>query len=341
MKQILYSDFVEINLSFIPRYLSKYASITEDIKSLYNYYILRKRPTYSLEKFTLATSPSTICNANCVFCAKKYLKDKVCTMPTDNFKKLIDQYKELGNYPIGTTPTIGESFVDPNFIEKIQYMKDNEMECSFYTNAILLEKYMEDILNLEIKEIYLDIADIIPEYDSKVFQIPLGVSKNRLDAILKFLEQIELRQSKTKVTLAFRSMRSPKEIFKDMKDTKFYYYYKRKLIKLSFLQAFDNWGGLIKQEDLLGIQTLKRAPKIKKYPCRSLFQISFLPNGNFRLCGCRCLTTMKDELVMGNIKDTSLKDIVHSKKWKDLIDNFENDMPKVCRDCSFYRPKIK
>ena len=110
---------------------------------------------------------------------------------------------------------------------------------------------------------------------------------------------------------------------------------------MSFLQSYDNWGGLITKKDLLGIQTLKRPPKIKLYPCAALFTISILPDGKIRLCGCRCKRTLNDELVIGDFNKMSLKDLEKSEKWREIIINFQKGkLPEVCKDCSFYRPLI-
>ncbi|GAJ21286.1 unnamed protein product, partial [marine sediment metagenome] len=109
----------------------------------------------------------------------------------------------------------------------------------------------------------------------------------------------------------------------------------------AFLQVYDNWGGQITQKDLLGIQQLKIAPKIKKYLCRGLFTVSLLPNGDLRLCGCRFKKTLKDELVVGNIRKDSIKKVISSQKYKNILKNFyKGKLPEVCKDCSFYRARI-
>ena len=341
MKQMLYSNLMERRFRLIPKYLSKYASFVEDAKSLFNYYILKRRSIPLPELTHISIVPSTICNGNCVFCAKCKLKDTVEIMTFDMFKDVADQY--IGNFGdrIYLTPTIGESLIDPNFFDKVRYLKDRGIWCELYTNAILLGDSMEKVFDSGLDKICIDLADIIPEFESSVFRITNEVAKKKIESIITFIEEAKKRESNIIISLNFRSMRTPHQIIKDMKGTPFMEYYKDKEIEFSFLQSYDNWGGLVSSKDLLGIQTLKRPPKVKKYPCRELKTVSILPNGNIRLCGCRCLETMNDELVIGNIKDTSLKELGNNKKWKKLMEGFKDgEMPDVCRNCSFYRPEI-
>jgi len=342
LKQVIYTKFVEINLPFIPKYLSKYDSLFEDLKSLFYYYVLRKRnQKYDLNFESLEIFPTTACNANCTFCANRYLKDKRQVMSFEIFKKVVDEFVALGGKSLGLTPSPGEVFVDSGFFEKLKYLDKKDLEYSFYTNGILLRENAENILSSGLKIIYIDIADVDPSYDAKVFGISEILSKKRLEGIFYFLKEVEKRKSSIKVELCFRPSRYPKKIFRELMKSQLGHYYSKGLFSVSFLQSYDNWGGAIKKKDLMGNQTLKLPCKIKEYPCKSFFGISVLPNGDIRLCGCRFLKTLEDELVIGNIKKDSLKDLKKSKKWRKIIEDFQKGKsPEVCKDCSFYRPKI-
>jgi len=347
MRKLLNSENIIVKFPFLAKYTSKYGSLLPDIKSLIHYYILRTRitKTPSIEELSigkLIIMTTTICNGNCVFCAYRYFKDRKEIMPFKLFKKIVDDYRANGGKLVNLTPAQGDPLTDPGIFEKIVYLNKCHISCMFYTNAILLEKNINRLINLEVKEIHIDIGDIIPKYDSKVFQIPLSLSKKRLGSILKLLEEVKKTGCKTKIDLAFRPMRSPSKIFKDFKKSKFWKYHEAGLLEISFLQAYDNWGGAISEKDLVGVQTLKRPMSIRKFPCVFFYNLSLLPNGDARICGCRCLKTFKDELVIGNINDMSLKEMEKSRKWKDIIRGFQKGkIPKVCRKCSFYRPLLK
>ena len=340
-KKIIYSDFIELSLPFVPKYLSKYNLYYEDIKSLLSYYILNKRKKYSPKIEGLIIIPTTICNANCVFCANRFLKDSRQRMPFSIFKKAVDEYKQIGGERVSITPTIGDIFTDPDIFKKIDYLEKKKIDYGFYTNAILLHQYLDEVLKSKIKTLHVDIADIVPKYDAEVFQISEIASKKRLETLLQLLEKIEVKKSKLIVQFSFRGQRSPRKIFKDLKKSPFFKYYKNKTLELSFLQMYDNWGGLITKKDLLGSQGMKRVPKVRKYPCESLSVLSILPNGDIRLCGCRCLKTFNDELIIGNIMEDSLKNLIKSEKWSSIVHKPEiKNLPEVCKNCSFYRAKI-
>ena len=341
-RSVLNSDFIITKLPSLAKYFSKYGSLLADAKSLVHYYILRTKTERkpSLVPFTIM--PTTVCNGNCTFCAYRHFKDKKENMPLDLFKKVVDDFKKNGGSLVDITPAQGDILTDPAILDKIRYMNKADISCTFFTNAILLKQKIDDIVDLKIKEMHIDVGDIVPEYDSKVFQIPLSSSENRLKAILELLNKAKKKKSKTKFTLEFRPMRSPSKIFKDLKKSDFWEYYKDGFLSIGFLQAYDNWGGSVTGKDLIGVQTLKVPALIRKFPCVHFYQLSILPNGDARICGCRCLKTFKDELVVGNINKNNIKEILDSDKWRDLISNFEKGkIPKVCRKCSFYRPQIE
>jgi radical SAM protein with 4Fe4S-binding SPASM domain len=127
-----------------------------------------------------------------------------------------------------------------------------------------------------------------------------------------------------------------------MRKTKFWFYYKKNVFKMAFLQAFDNWAGCITKKDLHGNQVIKTCSQVKKYPCKALKTLTVLPNGDLKLCGCRFNKTLKDELVIGNIKKDSLQNLIkNSEKWKEIIKSFGSEKePIICRRCSFYKPDI-
>jgi len=341
IKSVFYSNFVAMNFPFIPQLSSRYSFILDDIKSLFNYYFLIKRGEFDISSFRLGIFSTTFCNANCVFCGSQYFKDKRATMPFNIFKKAVDEYISLGGKSVGLTPSPGEVLLDPDFFKKLAYLNKNKLETGLYTNAILFDKYAEELTKNKVDNLFIDLGDVVPEKDAEIFRIPVETSKKRIKGILNFLEVIDKRGIKMNLEISFRPQRSPKRIFNDMKKTKFWEYFKKGLFRIAFLQCYDNWCGLISKKNLLGIQKLKISPKIKKYPCSSLSSIAVLPNGDIRLCGCRYFNTLQDELVIGNIENNSLKEIINSDKCKKIIAGFKHGkIPFACKKCSFYRPEI-
>ena len=343
LQQILCADIMQRTIPSLPKLLSKYNTFSEDIKSLFSYYILRKRGKIEIKPVGLGIIPSTACNASCSFCAYKFFKGRREFMSLNIFKKAVDYYIKIGGKSVGLTPTLGEVLVDPGFFDKVKYLKRKGLSCSLFTNAILLKSNdnLNKLLESGIDYLHFDFSDVVPEYSAKVFGISEASAKDQVDGILKFLEELHGRKIKMNVNLDFRPMRPVRKIVKDMKKTPFWKLYEKKVFTMNFLQTYDNWGGQIKKGNLLGIQELKRVPKVKIYPCQGLLMLSVLPDGDVRLCGCRVLETFKDDLVIGNITKDSLGKICKGKRWREIIDDFQNGKrPKVCDNCSFYRPLI-
>jgi radical SAM protein with 4Fe4S-binding SPASM domain len=314
-----------------------------DVRTIIAYSFKKKNTNIQLKINSLLIVPSTYCNSNCGFCAYKFLKNEDKGLMSFKIaKKAIDDFVGLGGKEISFTPTVGDALIDPNLFEKINYAKSKGLSVSVYTNAIALGKRgtIKQVLKAEIDELQIDIADINPKYESDVFGIPIKTAKRTINSILKLLEQIDKKKINQNLILGFRSSRHFSEIWKEFKDSKFMEYYKKGIFTIEYLHAYDNWGGQIKEKDLKGVQRLRKCARIKKYPCGALWSLSILPNGDVRLCGCRFKGTIKDELVIGNIKKDSLSKLLKSKKWKNIIQNFESKSPEVCKECSFYTPKF-
>ncbi|MEM3500703.1 MAG: SPASM domain-containing protein [Candidatus Woesearchaeota archaeon] len=222
-------------------------------------------------------------------------------------------------------------------------LKKKGLKISLYTNGIILEnkEISKKLLKAKIDELQIDLADINPRYEAEVFGISIEKAKTKIDSILKFFEMIEKSGIKQNIILGFRSSRHFYEVWSEFKKSRFMNYYKKKLFTIEYLHAYDNWGGQISENNLKGVQRLRKCAKIRKFPCTSLWSLSVLPNGDIRLCGCRFKDTIKDELIIGNIKKDKLSKVLKSKKWKQIIRNFGIKTPRVCKECSFYTPRFE
>jgi radical SAM protein with 4Fe4S-binding SPASM domain len=311
----------------------KNSFLIQDLKTIYFKLIGRKYKNGFIKGVTVI--PTTYCNANCGFCGKRYLIDRKKTMPFKTFKKIISQLEQTNIHKINLTPIIGEVFLDKGIFKKINYASKRGFEISFYTNAFFLEGKLHQIKNAPIKEIRIDMGDIVPEYDSRVFNVPVELSERKMFLIGELIKN----NTNKKISLHPRPIRNPAKILKDLKKTIFWKFYLMKKLQISYLTAYDNWGGLISEKDLEGFQVIKRPPLLKKYPCKGLSEIVILPDGSIRLCGCRIKKTFKDELVVGNIHKNQIQELVNSQEYLRIFKDFqEGKIPQVCKRCTFYKP---
>ncbi|MFX1312839.1 MAG: radical SAM protein [Promethearchaeota archaeon] len=330
---------------FYRTYLS---ALKADITTFINYYVLKRRKKPPLH---IPVSPreltivsANLCNASCVFCAYRCLNYEKKIMSFDTFKKIVDEYKELGGSRLMLSPTIGETLVNKDLFKQINYAKEKGFYITIFTNGILLNinTNYKKIINSGIDEISISTGDIDPNYEAEIFGISKKLALEKIKGILKLLKYKDKTKSSIKVIIAFRAKRSFRKIWQTIQRTKFIYYFKKKDFYIDFKTAYDNWCGTISKDDLLGVMRLKKRPLLRRFPCASLWRLSILANGDVRLCGCRIRNTEKDDLVIGNINIEKFIDIINSKKAKRIFTNWLNGkIAEVCQDCSrYYYPKF-
>jgi len=83
--------------------------------------------------------------------------------------------------------------------------------------------------------------------------------------------------------------------------------------------------------------------RLKRRPCVLTFTPLVTWDGKVRSCGCKFsgdeLRTGVDDLLIGDLSESSLRDIVFGDAVKRLRRRFiEGDLPKVCRACTHYVP---
>ena len=107
--------------------------------------------------------------------------------------------------------------------------------------------------------------------------------------------------------------------------------------RISFLDEWDDYNGLIKKEDLPLGHTFKKVRPIAEIPCYALYRkLEVLKDGDVSCCICR----LSEELIVGNIFDSaSFKDIWHGESLKRLRENWLiGKYPRICATCSHYQP---
>jgi radical SAM protein with 4Fe4S-binding SPASM domain len=206
----------------------------------------------------------------------------------------------------------------------------------FYTNAINLKKRLPELLNSDLDNLEISVSDLDPESYLKIFR------STKYDDVLEGISELlkELYQSgKTlPVKINFRSNKLLAEIQESKDFKKFIQPWITDYIHFSDTTSFDNWTGLILQDDLVpGMKLAEDTKRTKMKPCSRLVDVQILANGDVRLCGCRMGNTSNDDLVVGNLLKQSLSEIWYSDKVGEIWENFlYQKYPKICLDCSYY-----
>lgn len=284
------------------------------------------------------------CNLKCKFCGypKRNLDDHpLVDMDFENFKNYVDQATNMGFKNIGLTPVTGDIFMDKKIYEKFSYLEKNKIDFQFYTNFILAKKeHLNDLFEYNhLKELHISIYGHNEETFKK-FTESNSISYKKLIDNLIYLETLLATKSKNFILLI--GQRTSKDFFLSKDNSELSIILKKIIqnhnINYQYEFAFNNWGGLIKDNDITNLNIQFNKKPVKKIgACSLIFAKNIIgANGNLNACACR---DANFTLNLGNLNKAKLKDILSKKndKYMKLIKDQENgNFPEVCKSCDFY-----
>lgn len=282
---------------------------------------------------------TNVCNSDCVFCAYRYDKRKKVVLGGEDFRGIVEEYKELGGEIINFTPYAGEVFSDRDFLEKVNIAHEiGFKELNTYSNVTIIDKFgIDNILQSGLTSLAVSTAPLEEKTYKAVFQTRLysKMLKNLVELIKRFHE-IDFTTVKT-IRIEFRSDRALDEI-KKMPDYKKIEPFVYDGVVVSCLQSFDTWMGMISPDELLPGMKIKSADFDKPMACDRLYMLKVTSNGKIRACGCRYDYSKEvDDFYLGNTEEISLIDAYNSGKLQQLKSSFVNgNPPEACAKCSWY-----
>jgi len=266
---------------------------------------------------------TNICNARCSMCPLKDMKRKTGYMDFELFKKIIDETSQRKLRRL-ILHIMGEPLLHPRIFEMIAYIKKKNpnQPVEFSTNASLLteevgNKLIEsglDILNLSIDAVSKEIYEKI--------RIGLDYEKT-MKNIYKFLELIGRNKNKkplAKIQLIKLPENEPEwDKFKGKWQK---YAVDKPYIELCIKEMGD-WGGYLEKR--------KIANRGLKVCCGAPFDsLDILWNGDVSFC---CLD-YDGQLLVGSVKQQSLKEIWHGEKINRFRQRFIKNNYKGIPLCS-------
>ena len=283
---------------------------------------------------TLVIEGTNICNARCAFCAYPQMKRPKATMPMELFRSAVDQYLALGEAEVDLTPIAGEPLVDAHLIERLDYLHGHPARprFHFHTNAILLKpEVSQKLLSYGGRfRLFCSLAAC----DRESYRKAIGADQfDEVLANLRWLFEAKIRTgSAIGIQMCLRTAAgAPQGDFWDflqrMRDCG--------VVTLETISHFDNWGGLISEEELRRAGRLPMAAPRHHGPChRLLTGPVVLADGRVAACCCRDLEA---SLIIGDVKTQPLRDILSGPELKGyLARQARGDFPEVCRACTRY-----
>jgi radical SAM protein with 4Fe4S-binding SPASM domain len=152
------------------------------------------------------------------------------------------------------------------------------------------------------------------------------------DAVIAFLDVKRATGSKIPFTLALRCPDSSctGTLWETLDAAR-----KEGLVEIAGMPDYDSWAGKVKPEELEKVGLRPRTMPFKLGACELLFtKPVVLANGDVNACACR---DVEAELIVGNVKEQSLREIWAGPKIDAIIDAHERgEYPDVCKRCTYF-----
>jgi radical SAM protein with 4Fe4S-binding SPASM domain len=275
----------------------------------------------SLEPHVHQIEPTNFCPYSCIMCPRdKYMKRKIGYMEVEVYKKIIDEINTYRNSQVNEIELFhfGESLFHPNIYHMIKYANNLKLVLSVNPQELNKEK-QKKLLESNPYKIILSLDSMTEESYKKI----RGKHADSLKAINNIKGLLE-----TKSLIKNSSIIVVRVI--DMS------------INNSEIQAFTNyWKAYecvieIRKFFAWNKEEYKELGKVEKYPpympCPFSWQyVAVQWNGDVVPC-CR---DYNGELVMGNIKNESLKSIWNGASYKEFRHKMASGkgLATFCEDC--------
>lgn len=297
---------------------------------------------------------STRCNLRCVMCEHTYWQEKNQDMTFARLKSIVKQFPHLKW--IGLTG-IGESFLNPEFMKMVEYVKGKNLYLELYDNFFLLnERYAANLIRDGVDRMIVSLEAVNPETYQK---IRVGSDFNRVIENIKNLKKLKKRMhayypeivfhyiiSKVNIKEVIPYIRMVKKIMGDENTS---------ILFTAVLHDFPQIKGLsvdvpdklveeVRQlADKLGIKVAWNRNVGQKdpiYKCNEWTMPFIFVDGTVVPC-CAGNEGNKREhqklTSMGNVFQTPFTDIWNGSKYRTLRKMVhEGKIPPACKYCTIY-----
>jgi radical SAM protein with 4Fe4S-binding SPASM domain len=280
---------------------------------------------------------TNICNANCSFCAYRFMERPKKVMPWEVYEKAVREFARAGGGSINFTPTVGDPLVDKQLVKKIRLAAGLPGITSIllYTNGILLHRFdTDEFLRCGISRL------AISAYIGSREGYRRYYGRDKYKPTMENIERVARRNrelgSPVLITLHLRSSKDEHE----WRETPAFRAFSEILGEenITFLDTYDAWSGRIDKDDLpkgceldvpLPVETKKASPCFELYR-----RVHVLADGNVGACIC---TDLESEIRIGNIGEQTLEAIWKGKALADYREQWlKGDLPEVCKSCTRY-----
>ena len=272
---------------------------------------------------------TNVCNLKCSFCLEGKREKRFIT--TSEFKEIILKIKDYTN--LIALHVKGEPLLHPELKEILSICEEENIMVNITTNATLLEKRLETILDSKaVRQLNLSLHSVNKNENTKLYNVDsyldevFKVSKlilKQSNIIISYrlwnLESLDKNDENIKILVKMEKEFGIDDLRIRAKNESFV-----KLAKNAFLnQDFEFTWPSLEGNFISDVGT-----------CQGLrSQIALLSNGDVVPC---CLD-QDGEINLGNIFNETMEEILEKKITKEIISGFENRkiLHNLCKRCGF------
>lgn len=283
-----------------------------------------------LAKFpaTLNIEPTNFCNLNCSFCPTRKTNRQFGFMEFSLYKKIIDDIFPRKLKVLWLNKD-GEPLLHQEITKMVKYAKEKRVarRVEIYTNGVFLtEKMSKDLIMASLDSLVISLDAINKEEFKKIKR--KDSYETVVNNIYKFLDVRKKLGAKNPVL-------SVKMV--DLRDKKMVEEFKKRWSGVAdnvIIQPLHNWEGSIKIKNKK--ENIKK--ENKRYPC-NLPWLSAAVFWDGKVTPC-CVNYKVNELIMGDLKKQSLKEIWQGEKFRKLrqahLSQDFSDFP-TCKNCLYWQ----
>lgn len=258
------------------------------------------------------------CNGYCDYCPRHLMQRSIGFMDEGLYKRIVDECADIGirNFHL---QNYGEPLLDPQLIKRISYAKEKKIDnVTIFTNGLLLSEDMsEKLIKAGLDDICVSIDPPVKFLDDN--RKRTGLSYEKISENIKNLSLIKgrLTVKKPRIIITATTLDKGNPNIPEFKNKWLSY------VDKVIISPVHNWGGK---------NTLEEKKELK--PCLRLwFTLTILWDGRVSLC---CVD-YDGRYIMGDVKDSSIKSIWNSERYRSLrMQNlkgcYENNI--LCKDCT-------
>jgi len=299
---------------------------------------------------------TTHCNLKCAMCEHTYWHEPIRDMTFQEFKSIIDQFPRLKW--IGLTG-IGESFLNPNFLEMLKYVKSKSIYVELYDNFIFVTSGIaKELIRLGVDRI---IASVDAATGETYEKIRVGANFNNVINNLKTFINLKREMDSHFPELDFHFIVSNVN-FREIPDyvdlisslgasgskiifTRVLHWFKEieslriDQVPAAILRAAEEKAKKLNLRVALGSDVLSQKPLINE--CKEWIMPFIFATGHVISCCAANEANRRDfqkETSFGNIFEKPFREIWNSNAYKDFRRSIRRGIaPVQCRNCPIYK----